>query len=40
VNQHDQVSLAGTMMMTVVGLVLLIACVNLAKPFAGEGRAT
>ncbi len=31
VNQHDQVSLAGTMMMTVVGLVLLIACVNLAN---------
>src|SRR5437660_7216645 len=31
VNQHDHVSLAGTMMMTVVGLVLLIACVNLAN---------
>ena len=30
-NQHDQVALAGTMMMTVVGLVLLIACVNLAN---------
>ena len=31
VNQHDQMTLAGTMMMTVVGLVLLIACVNLAN---------
>jgi len=30
-NQHDQMALAGTMMMTVVGLVLLIACVNLAN---------
>ena len=30
-NQHDQVALAGTMMMTVVGVVLLIACVNLAN---------
>ena len=31
VNQHDQITLAGTMMMTVVGLVLLIACANLAN---------
>src|SRR5215470_12021643 len=31
VNVHDQISLAGTMMMTVVGLVLLIACANLAN---------
>ena len=31
VNQHDQMALAGAMMMTVVGLVLLIACVNLAN---------
>jgi len=30
-NQHDQVALAGIMMMTVVGVVLLIACVNLAN---------
>lgn len=31
VNQHDQIALASTMMMTVVGLVLLIACANLAN---------
>jgi predicted permease len=31
VNVHDQIALAGTMMMTVVGLVLLIACANLAN---------
>src|SRR5215472_17018814 len=31
VNQHDQIALAGTMLMTVVGLVLLIACANLAN---------
>jgi predicted permease len=31
VNLHDQIALAGTMMMTVVGLVLLIACANLAN---------
>jgi predicted permease len=31
VNIHDQIALAGTMMMTVVGLVLLIACANLAN---------
>ena len=31
VNLHDQISLAGTMLMTVVGLVLLIACANLAN---------
>jgi len=31
VNTYDQISLAGTLMMTVVGLVLLIACVNLAN---------
>jgi predicted permease len=30
-NVHDQIALAGTMMMTVVGLVLLIACANLAN---------
>lgn len=30
-NQHDQVALAGVLMMTVVGVVLLIACVNLAN---------
>ncbi len=30
-NQHDQIALAGTMMMSVVGLVLLIACANLAN---------
>jgi putative ABC transport system permease protein len=30
-NQHDQIALASTMMMTVVGLVLLIACANLAN---------
>jgi predicted permease len=31
VNVHDQIALAGTMMMAVVGLVLLIACANLAN---------
>jgi len=31
VNQHDQMTRTGTVMMTVVGLVLLIACVNLAN---------
>ena len=31
VNVHDQVALYGAMMMTVVGLVLLIACANLAN---------
>jgi predicted permease len=30
-NQHDQIALAGAMLMTVVGLVLLIACANLAN---------
>jgi len=30
-NQHDQLALAGGLMMSVVGLVLLIACVNLAN---------
>ncbi len=30
-NEHDQIALAGTMMMAVVGLVLLIACANLAN---------
>ena len=30
-NLRDQIALAGTMMMTVVGLVLLIACANLAN---------
>jgi len=31
INQHDQISLTGGVMMGVVGLVLLIACVNLAN---------
>jgi len=31
INQHGQVALAGGVMMGVVGLVLLIACVNLAN---------
>ena len=31
VNQRDQITLAGGLMMAVVGLVLLIACVNLAN---------
>ena len=31
VNQYDQIALAGTMLMTVVGFVLLIACANLAN---------
>ncbi len=31
VNQHDQFTLAGGMMMGIVGVVLLIACVNLAN---------
>ena len=31
INQRSQFVLAGTVMMTVVGLVLLIACVNLAN---------
>ena len=31
VNLHEQIALAGTMMMTVVGLVLMIACANLAN---------
>jgi putative ABC transport system permease protein len=30
-NQHEQLSLAGGVMMGIVGLVLLIACVNLAN---------
>lgn len=30
-NTHGQIALAGILMMTVVGLVLLIACVNLAN---------
>jgi predicted permease len=30
-NQHDQFTLAGGMMMGIVGVVLLIACVNLAN---------
>src|SRR5690349_1457156 len=30
-NTHDQIALAGVLMMTVVGIVLLIACVNLAN---------
>jgi predicted permease len=31
VNQHDQFTRSGAVMMTVVGVVLLIACVNLAN---------
>ncbi len=31
INQHDQFTLAGAMMMGAVGLVLLIACANLAN---------
>ena len=31
VNQHDQIALAGMLMMGIVGIVLLIACVNLAN---------
>jgi putative ABC transport system permease protein len=31
INQHDQFVLAGALMMGVVGLILLIACVNLAN---------
>ncbi len=31
VNQHSQFALAGGMLMSIVGLVLLIACVNLAN---------
>ena len=31
INQHDQITLAGGVLMGIVGLVLLIACVNLAN---------
>jgi predicted permease len=36
-NTHGQIALAGVLMMTVVGLVLLIACVNLANLLLARG---